>query len=127
MASCWHLSNAALKTDVVVNAIALWATADLVPGMTVSGSIVNLLVLGAVFGVVNALVKPIVTALSCPLVILTLGLFILVINGGMLLLTARLVGPEMMIIRDWTVAIIAGIVMGIINMILETIVGSVES
>jgi len=111
---------------IVVNAIALWATAYLLPGMTVSGSIVNLLILGAVFGVVNALVKPIVTALSCPLVILTLGLFILVINGGMLLLTARLVGPEMMVIRDWTVAIIAGIVMGIINMILETIVGSVE-
>ncbi len=112
---------------IVVNAIALWATAYLLPGMTVSGSIVNLLILGAVFGVVNSLVKPIITALSCPLVILTLGLFILVINGGMLLLTAQLVGSEMMVIRDWTVAIIAGIVMGIINMILETIVGSVES
>ncbi|MCW1968615.1 MAG: phage holin family protein [Anaerolineae bacterium] len=111
---------------IVVNAIALWATAYLLPGMTVSGSIVNLLILGAVFGVVNALVKPIITALSCPLVILTLGLFILVINGGMLLLTASLVGPEMMQIRDWTVAIIAGIVMGIINMILETIVGLSE-
>lgn len=111
---------------IVVNAIALWATAYLLPGMTVSGSIVNLLILGAIFGVINALVKPIITALSCPLVILTLGLFILVINGGMLLLTASLVGPEMMMIRDWTVAIIAGIVMGVINMILETIVGLSE-
>jgi putative membrane protein len=93
--------------------------------MTVAGSIVNLLILGLVFGIINALVKPIVEALSCPLVIITLGLFILVINGAMLMLTAWLLGPQYMTINSWTVAIIAGLVMGIVNIILEAIVGGI--
>jgi putative membrane protein len=74
-----------------VNAAALWVAARLVPGIGLSGEFGPVLIVAAVFGLVNAMVKPIVLFLSIPFVILTLGLFILVVNAGMLMLTAALV------------------------------------
>ncbi len=66
----------------LVTAVALAVAAWTVPGITVEGEtgIFAVLVMAAVFGLVNAVIRPILTLLSCPLVILTLGLFTLVIN-----------------------------------------------
>ncbi len=109
---------------IVVNAVAIGLTAYLLPGIRVTAnSITTYLLLGVIFGIVNALVKPIVSALTCPLVIVTLGLFILVINGLMLLLTANLSGGRLQVDGLGT-AIIAGIVMGIVNAVLEGVVGA---
>jgi putative membrane protein len=111
---------------VVVNAVAIGLTAYLLPGIRVTdNSIGTYLLLGLIFGIVNALVKPIVSALTCPLVILTLGLFILVINGAMLLLTASISGGRLQV-DGLGVAIIAGIVMGVINIVLEGVVGALS-
>lgn len=74
---------------VVINALALGAATFLVPGIQVKG-ITSLLLTALVFGILNALVRPLLKLLSCPFIILTLGLFTLVLNAGMLLLTARL-------------------------------------
>ncbi len=74
---------------LLVNAAALAVAAYFLPGI-VYGSPFDLLLVALVFGVVNALVKPIVTLLTCPLVLLTLGLFTLVINALMLLLTSTI-------------------------------------
>ncbi len=73
-----------------VNAVALWVAAYLVPGIQLSGEFGPVLLVAAVFGLVNALIKPIVLLLSLPVVILTLGLFTLVVNALMLMLTAYL-------------------------------------
>jgi len=78
---------------VVVNALALAAATWLLSGITVTGDnagqqLVTLLLVGVVFGVVNAIVRPVVTILSIPFIILTLGLLIFVINALMLLLTS---------------------------------------
>lgn len=109
---------------IVVNAVAIGLTAYLLPGIRVTdNSITTYLLLGVIFGIVNALVKPIVSALTCPLVIVTLGLFILVINGLMLMLTASLSGGRLQVDGLGT-AIIAGIVMGIVNAVLEGVVGA---
>jgi putative membrane protein len=112
---------------IIVNAVAIGLTAYLLPGIrVVEGSgIATYLLLGLIFGVVNALIKPIVSALSCPLVILTLGLFILVINGAMLMLTSWISGDRLQI-DSWLTAILAGIVMGVINIVLEGVVGAVS-
>lgn len=111
---------------VVVNAVAIGLTAYLLPGIRVTdNSIGTYLLLGLIFGLVNALVKPIISALTCPLVILTLGLFILVINGVMLLITANVSGGRLQV-DGLSVAIIAGIVMGVINVVLEGVVGVVS-
>ena len=77
---------------LTVNAVAIWAAVQLVPGLNYEGSNVSLLIVAFVFGVVNALVRPWLLLLTCPLIILTLGLFVLVVNTIMLPLTVWLSG-----------------------------------
>ncbi len=76
----------------LITAIALYAAVRLVPGLTYEGGWETLAAMALIFGLVNAVVRPILTLLSCPLIILTMGLFILVINGAMLLLATRMAG-----------------------------------
>ncbi|GAA2720864.1 phage holin family protein [Cellulomonas aerilata] len=79
---------------VVVNGIAIWLATVLLAGITVVGGATTLERLGVlavvalVFGLVNAVVKPVVKLVAFPLYILTLGLFTLVVNALMLMLTA---------------------------------------
>ena len=70
--------------SIVFNAIALYATAMVVPGITWRGNIVALLVAGAIFGLFNLIVRPVALLLSLPLLIVTLGLFYFVLNGILL-------------------------------------------
>ena len=79
-----------LIVRLVVNALALWVATAVVPGLGFSGTWVSMLGVALVFGLVNALVRPALTMLTCPLVLLTLGLFTLVINALMLMLTGWL-------------------------------------
>lgn len=79
---------------VLISGVALWLAEILLPGISIVGAddtwgrIGVLLLVALVFGIVNAIVKPIVHVLSIPLYILTLGLFTLVVNALMLMLTA---------------------------------------
>jgi putative membrane protein len=78
---------------LLANAAALAVATFLLAGITLTaptteGKVVTLLVVALIFGVVNALVKPIFTFVTVPLVLLSLGLFLLVINALMLLLTS---------------------------------------
>ncbi|RJN32761.1 phage holin family protein [Nesterenkonia natronophila] len=82
---------------ILLNALALAVAAFLVPGIRLEGwgdglvePLLAYLIVGAVFGVVNVVIKPIVSVLSLPITCLTLGLFAIVINGLMLMLTAWL-------------------------------------
>jgi putative membrane protein len=70
--------------SIVANAVALFATAYVVPGITFGGSWVQLLVAGAIFGLLNLIVRPIAMLLSLPFLVLTLGLFYFVLNGLLL-------------------------------------------
>lgn len=72
------------------NALALWIAAIVVPGLAFSGGPVRLLIVAAIFGVVNSLLRPLLTVLTCPLIVLTLGLFTLVLNAVMVLVTGWL-------------------------------------
>ncbi len=111
---------------VAVNAIAIAITARVLSGITVRDeSIATYLLLGLVFGLVNALLKPILTVLTCPLIIVTLGLFVLVINGVILMLTGSLTGGLLSVDGlGW--AILGGIVMGLVNVVLEALFGSMR-
>jgi putative membrane protein len=75
---------------LLVNAAALWVATQLVPGVTYSGGPLPFLAVALVFGVINAILRPVLKILTLPIIILTLGIFALVINGLMLLLTSRL-------------------------------------
>jgi putative membrane protein len=72
------------------NAAALWVAAYFISGLDFTGSLAHLFLVAAVFGLVNSLLRPLLTVLTCPLIILTLGLFTLVINAVMLLVTGWL-------------------------------------
>ena len=79
--------------SVLTGAVALSLAAWMFDGITIGGAtqqdqLVTLLVVAAIFGVVNAIVRPIVNVLSIPLYILTLGLFFFVVNALMLMLTS---------------------------------------
>ncbi len=71
-----------------VNALALSVAAWLIPGIHLAGGFADVLVVALVFGVVNALLKPLLMLLSLPFLILSLGLFAFVVNGVLLLITA---------------------------------------
>ena len=75
---------------LLVNAAALWVATRIVPGVTYSGGALPLLGVALVFGVVNAVISPVLKILTFPIIILTLGIFALVINGLMLMLTSGL-------------------------------------
>jgi putative membrane protein len=81
---------------VVINAVALWVAAWLVSGIELGEdgdagrTVITALLVGAIFGIVNAFVKPILTILSLPFVIVTLGLFLVIINAAMLSFTSWL-------------------------------------
>jgi len=75
---------------LIVNGLALWVATVLVPGVTFTGDLLTMLGVALVFGVVNAIIRPILKVLTFPIILLTLGLFALVINGLMLLLTSAL-------------------------------------
>lgn len=108
---------------ILVNALSIAILARFLPGFhVVDDSIMTFIVIGLVFGIINALVKPIITLLTCSLVVLTLGLFILVINGLMLWLTAALL-PNLLQIDNFWWAILGGIIVSIINMIMESALG----
>ena len=75
---------------LLVNAAALWVAARLVPGVSYAGGALPFLGVALVFGVVNAFIRPIAKVLTFPFIIVTLGLFALVVNGLMLWLTSAL-------------------------------------
>ncbi|MFD0686506.1 phage holin family protein [Actinomadura fibrosa] len=82
---------------VVISAVALWVAAALLDGIEVTAGstaerALTLLAVAVLFGVVNAVLKPVIKVLGCAFYVLTLGLFALVVNAALLLLTSRLAG-----------------------------------
>lgn len=113
-----------LLLRLLVNALSIAVMARFLPGIHVaSNDPAAFVLIGLVFGVINTLLKPLLTLLTCSLVVLTLGLFILVINGFMLWLTAALL-PDLFQIESFWWAILGGIIVSIINMVLESLIGS---
>ncbi|MEP7036021.1 MAG: phage holin family protein [Actinomycetota bacterium] len=87
-----------IAIKILVNGVALWVAAFILPGITLgsdarlSQQLVTLLWVAVIFGLLNALVKPVLKLLSLPVIILTLGLFSLVVNALMLQLTSWFAG-----------------------------------
>jgi len=102
-------------------AIAAWIFDGIsIGGATRNDQLVTLLVVAAIFGVVNAFVRPIVAVLSIPFYILTLGLFFLVVNALMLMLTSWLAGLVRVpfhVDGFWT-AVFGGLVISIVSAVI---------
>ncbi len=114
-----------LVLRLAITALALWVAVRLVPGIDFTGSALALLGVSLVFGAVNAVLKPILTVLTCPLIFLTLGLFTLVLNALLLLATARLsqaLGLGFAVDGFWP-AFWGGLLIGISSTILTAMTG----
>jgi len=98
---------------IALNGIAILVAAWLIKGIDWQGDIIYLLLTGLVIGGINVLVKPLVSLLSFPFIIVTLGLFSLLINGAMLMLASKLL--DGLTIDGWGSAILGGIVVGLFN------------
>jgi putative membrane protein len=73
----------------IINAIALYAAVYIVPGVNLEGNWVSIVWLALIFGLINAFLRPLLAFLTCPLIILTLGLFTLLINTFLFWLTSQ--------------------------------------
>lgn len=102
--------------QLLLNAVAFYVTAYLVPGVSISGW-QALLVVAIVWGILAILVRPVLLLLTLPINILTLGLFTFVINAGLLLLVSRLVAGFK--IESFGAALLAAIVLSIVNLFLH--------
>jgi putative membrane protein len=111
---------------LLVTAASLWVAVTLVPGIDFTGPWTHLLGVALVFGVVNAVIRPIILMLTCPLVLVTLGLFVFVLNGLMLLLTGALSGVVGIDFRVAGIlaAIIGALIIGIVSTVLNIFVGT---
>ena len=107
---------------IVFNALALLATAYVVPGISFVGSWVQLLVAGAIFGLLNLIVRPIALLLSVPLLVLTLGLFYFVVNGILLwLFSAFMPGYH---VAGLVPGILGSLVIMIVNWVVHALFGA---
>jgi putative membrane protein len=110
---------------LLITALALWVAVRLVPGLSFDGSPIALLGVALVFGAVNAVLKPILTILTCPLIFLTLGLFTLVLNAVLLLVTewlSRGLGLGLVVDGFWP-AFWGGLLIGISSTIFTAMTG----
>lgn len=118
-----------LLIRIVLNAVAVWVATLLVGGVDVTadstgGKVATLLVVGAIFGLVNAVIRPVAKLLSLPLVILTLGLFALVVNALLFWLTAAVsngVGAPFEV-DGFASAFWGAIVVGLVSWVLSLVV-----
>jgi putative membrane protein len=106
-----------LIVRLLINAAALWVAAAIVSGIQLSEDLLQVLIVALIFGVINALIKPVVKILSFPLIIVSLGLFTLVINAALLLLTDWLT-PALTIDGLWP-ALLGAIIISLVSWFLS--------
>lgn len=128
------MTNFLIRT--AVNAVALWVAAVLIDGIvlaedeaTFASKFTTILLVALIFGVVNAVVKPIAKLLAFPAIVLTLGLFTFVVNAFLLQLTewiAEPLGLSFVITKFWWDAVIGALVITIVSMLLNWVLPEKE-
>ena len=120
----------AFLVRVLINGVAIWLATLILPGLTIVGGDSNwetlaiILLIALVFGLVNAIVKPIVAFISIPLYILTLGLFTIIVNALMLMLTAWITEATDWGLRidNFGVACWGAIIISIVSLVLSVLI-----
>ena len=115
---------------VGVNAVALWVAAWLVPGITFGegkfgSKFATIVLVAVVFGIINAVVKPIAKLLSFPFIILTLGLFTFIVNAFMLQLTEWIADPlglSFHIDHFFWDAVLGALIITIVSMVMNWVI-----
>jgi putative membrane protein len=107
----------------MINIVAIYVAILIVPGINLQSGLVSVLWLALIFGLINAFVRPLLTLLTCPLILLTLGLFTLLINTFLLWLTSQVghaFGIDLVIAGFWP-AFLGGLVISIVSVVMSLI------
>lgn len=120
------MTNFLIRT--AVNAVALWVAAWLIDGIvladdgtTFASKFTTIILVALIFGVINAVVKPIAKLLAFPFIVLTLGLFTFVVNAFLLQLTEWISSPlglSFVIDHFWWDAVLGALIITIVSMVL---------
>jgi len=105
----------------VITALGLWVASEILSGLTFD-STSKLVVAAILLGVVNAFVRPLAFILTLPITVVTLGLFLLVLNAGMVALVAWLV-PGFQVAGFWT-AVGASLIVSLVSWAASSVIGS---
>ena len=105
---------------ILSNALAIYVAARLVDGIKVDLTTTNLLIVGALLGFVNTFIRPVIKLLSFPIILLTLGIFVVIINIAMLLLVAYLL--DGFAIESIRAAFWGVIIISLVNYLISSII-----
>lgn len=109
----------------LISSLAIFAAVFLVPGIEFTGPGWQVGLVALIFGLVNVALRPLLSLLTCPLILVTFGLFGLIINAALLLLTAELarsLGVQFRVDGFWT-AVLGGLVISIVSLVLNALAG----
>jgi putative membrane protein len=111
---------------LIISAVALWIATLVIDGITVSGSpgekAGTLVIVAVIFGVINAVLRPIIKLVGCWAYVLTLGLISLVVNGALLMLTswiAEQLDLPFHVDEFWPTAVLGALLIGVISWVLS--------
>ena len=107
----------------MINIVAIYAAILIVPGINLQSGLVSVLWLALILGLVNAFVRPLLKLLTCPLILLTLGLFTLLINTFLFWLTSQVgqaFGINLVITGFWP-AFLGGLVVSVVSVVMSLI------
>jgi putative membrane protein len=108
----------------IVNGLAIALVAFFMPGISLAEpSLVNFLILGVVFGLLNAFVKPIIQFLTISLLFITFGLILVVVNAVILLLLDWLMPQQFLTVQSVWAALLGGLLIGLLTSFLEELLG----
>ena len=110
---------------IMINALSIAAAVKFIDGITFTGEWWKMILIGGVFGIVNAFIKPVVTFFTFPLIIITLGFFTLIVNTLMLFITAELSEPFSLGLRmtGFGAAFKGALIVSIVSMLLSWLTG----
>ena len=118
-----------LIVRLAVSAFALWLSTLLFKGITVEGAagrkVLTLVLIAALFGLVNAVLRPIIKAIGCWAYLLTLGLISLVVNGALLMLTSYLADKldlSFHVDKFWPTAVLGALFIGVISWLINLVI-----
>ena len=109
---------------MLVNSLGLWMSSRFFGGIQYQENLSVILIAGGVLSVVNGLIKPIVVIMSLPFILLSLGLFTLIVNGLMVYLVQYFFSPFH--VKSLSAAILAGLVVSLVNYLVTTILETSE-
>lgn len=102
-----------------VSSLGLWIAAGFLSSSITYDSVGGIIVGGLVLAIINIVIKPLLVVLSLPAILLTLGLFMIIINGLTVYLASRLYSP--LHITSFWAAVFAGMVIGLVNYLVSAI------